>query len=136
MNIHTNCAWTRRFSYSWVKHSVKLVKLSRELACASPTTTNSWILVCTTNNSFFVLCEPSYIPIFLLFHWYLFYFPFSLVSRHRPVMKLGLARPAISKTSFIAPNAAVVGNVTLAENTSVWYGSVVRGISSFSRLKA
>ena len=29
--------------------------------------------------------------------------------------------------AFIAPNATVVGDVTLGENTSVWYGAVLRG---------
>ena len=28
---------------------------------------------------------------------------------------------------YIAPNATVVGNVTLGENVSVWYGAVLRG---------
>lgn len=29
--------------------------------------------------------------------------------------------------AFIAPNATVVGDVTLGENASVWYGAVLRG---------
>lgn len=29
--------------------------------------------------------------------------------------------------AFIAPNATVVGDVTLGENASVWYGAVIRG---------
>lgn len=29
--------------------------------------------------------------------------------------------------SFVAPSAAVIGSVTLAEKSSVWYGAVVRG---------
>lgn len=31
------------------------------------------------------------------------------------------------KGAFIAPNATVVGDVTLGENASVWYGAVIRG---------
>ena len=29
--------------------------------------------------------------------------------------------------AYIAPNATVVGDVTLGENVSVWYGAVIRG---------
>lgn len=34
--------------------------------------------------------------------------------------------PRIHPTAFIAPGAAVIGDVTLEENTSVWYGAVLR----------
>lgn len=33
----------------------------------------------------------------------------------------------IHPTAFIAPGAAVMGDVTLGEESSVWYGAVVRG---------
>ena len=29
--------------------------------------------------------------------------------------------------AYIAPNATVVGDVTLGENVSIWYGAVLRG---------
>lgn len=32
-----------------------------------------------------------------------------------------------SQAAFIAPNAVVVGNVTLGKGANVWYGAVVRG---------
>ena len=32
-----------------------------------------------------------------------------------------------SKTVFIAPNATVVGDVSLADGVSIWYGAVLRG---------
>jgi len=35
--------------------------------------------------------------------------------------------PVIPVSAFIAPTAFVVGDVVLGEETSVWYGSVVRG---------
>jgi len=35
--------------------------------------------------------------------------------------------PAIPASSFIAPTALVVGDVVLGDETSVWYGCVVRG---------
>ena len=31
------------------------------------------------------------------------------------------------KTTYIAPNATVVGDVTLAEKVNIWYGAVLRG---------
>ncbi|MGG6296178.1 gamma carbonic anhydrase family protein [Leptolyngbya sp. AN02str] len=35
--------------------------------------------------------------------------------------------PDVSQAAFVAPNATVMGQVTLAEGSSVWYGAVVRG---------
>lgn len=35
--------------------------------------------------------------------------------------------PQIQGQSFIAPDAAVIGDVYLAEDTSIWFGVVVRG---------
>ena len=35
--------------------------------------------------------------------------------------------PIIDESCFIAPNATVVGDVTLGENCSVWYNAVLRG---------
>ena len=34
--------------------------------------------------------------------------------------------PDVENAAYIAPNAVVVGDVTLAEGTSVWYGAVIR----------
>ncbi len=36
-------------------------------------------------------------------------------------------RPDVSQAAFIAPNAIVVGQVTLKQGSSVWYGAVIRG---------
>lgn len=36
-------------------------------------------------------------------------------------------QPQIAKNVFVAPNATVIGNVILAEGSSVWYGAVLRG---------
>lgn len=38
-----------------------------------------------------------------------------------------MKRPAVHPTAFIAPSALVMGDVTLAEESSVWYTSVIRG---------
>ena len=35
--------------------------------------------------------------------------------------------PDISRAAFVAPNATVIGDVTLGEGASIWYGAVVRG---------
>ena len=39
-------------------------------------------------------------------------------------LKLG---PRIHSTAFVVPGATVVGDVTLGEESSVWYGAVLRG---------
>jgi len=36
-------------------------------------------------------------------------------------------RPVVHPTAFIAPSALVMGDVTLAQESSVWYTSVIRG---------
>lgn len=35
--------------------------------------------------------------------------------------------PEISPTAFIAPSADIIGDVKIGEESSIWYGSVVRG---------
>ncbi len=35
--------------------------------------------------------------------------------------------PKIGKNVFIAPTAAVIGDVTIGDNASIWYGTVLRG---------
>ena len=37
------------------------------------------------------------------------------------------ARPTIHPTAFVAPGAALIGDVTLAEESSVWFHTVLRG---------
>lgn len=48
-------------------------------------------------------------------------------ARHRPVMNLFDKHPAVSPDAFVAPNAAVIGAVTLGTRASVMYGAVLRG---------
>ena len=43
------------------------------------------------------------------------------------VYKLGTYIPRIASTTWIAPNAAVIGNVILQDNTSVWFSATLRG---------
>jgi carbonic anhydrase/acetyltransferase-like protein (isoleucine patch superfamily) len=41
-------------------------------------------------------------------------------------MKLGDKLPVVSD-GFLAPNASIIGDVTMADDVSVWYGAVIRG---------
>ena len=45
-------------------------------------------------------------------------------------------RPQIADSAYIAPNATVIGDVTLGEGGSVWFGAVIRGDSGAIRLGA
>ena len=38
--------------------------------------------------------------------------------------------PVIAHSAWVADSAQIMGNVTLAENTSVWFGAVLRGDTS------
>lgn len=40
---------------------------------------------------------------------------------------ISLIKPDLSQAAFVAANATVMGNVELAEGSSIWYGAVVRG---------
>ncbi len=42
--------------------------------------------------------------------------------------------PKIHKTAFIAESATVIGDVEIGEQSSVWFGSVVRGDVNFIRI--
>lgn len=51
-----------------------------------------------------------------------------------PVRATGSQTPLLADDVFIAPNAEVIGDVTLAERASVWFSSVVRGDGAPVRL--
>ncbi len=42
-------------------------------------------------------------------------------------MTFGNQVPKIGKEVFVAPNAHVIGDVSIGENSSIWYNVVVRG---------
>ena len=44
--------------------------------------------------------------------------------------------PAIHPSAFIAPTAAVIGDVTIGEGSSIWYHCVLRGDTNFIRIGA
>jgi carbonic anhydrase/acetyltransferase-like protein (isoleucine patch superfamily) len=45
----------------------------------------------------------------------------------RGVYTLGSLVPRIASSAWVAPNAAVLGNVALHEESSVWFGVTIRG---------
>jgi carbonic anhydrase/acetyltransferase-like protein (isoleucine patch superfamily) len=45
----------------------------------------------------------------------------------KAVYALGTLIPQISDTTYIAPNSAVIGNVILQDESSVWFGVTIRG---------
>ena len=49
------------------------------------------------------------------------------LNRHRAVAQIYEKKPTLPNEGFVAPSATVVGDVTLGERSSVWYGAVLRG---------
>lgn len=43
------------------------------------------------------------------------------------IMDLDGYSPRLAGTAFVAPNAAVVGNVVIGEESSIWFGATLRG---------
>jgi carbonic anhydrase/acetyltransferase-like protein (isoleucine patch superfamily) len=43
------------------------------------------------------------------------------------IYKFNNVYPIISKNSFIAESADIIGDVTISENVSIWFGTVIRG---------
>ncbi len=43
------------------------------------------------------------------------------------IYALGTKTPQVSRNAWVAPNATIVADVTLGDESSVWFGSIVRG---------
>jgi carbonic anhydrase/acetyltransferase-like protein (isoleucine patch superfamily) len=43
------------------------------------------------------------------------------------ILPFGGIHPRIHPTAFVAPTAVVIGNVTVEEEASIWFGAVLRG---------
>ncbi|MGB6307812.1 MAG: gamma carbonic anhydrase family protein [Steroidobacteraceae bacterium] len=43
------------------------------------------------------------------------------------LFKLGEVSPTVASSAYVAPSASVLGNVILAEHSSVWFGATLRG---------
>jgi carbonic anhydrase/acetyltransferase-like protein (isoleucine patch superfamily) len=53
-----------------------------------------------------------------------------------PVYALDGVRPRIHPTAFIAPTAAVIGDVEIGEHASIWFHCVLRGDTNLIRVGA
>lgn len=42
--------------------------------------------------------------------------------------------PKIAETAYIAPSAEVVGDVEIGEDSSIWFGSIIRGDVNYIRI--
>ncbi|KAK9834463.1 hypothetical protein WJX74_002225 [Apatococcus lobatus] len=49
------------------------------------------------------------------------------LPRHQTLQAFGSSRPSLGDNCFVAPNASLIGDVSLGRNSSVWYGAVLRG---------
>ena len=58
------------------------------------------------------------------------------ISKHRTIMGIYEKVPALPRAGFIAPSASVIGDVTIGEKSSVWYGAVLRGDVNSIRIGA
>ncbi|KAL3700355.1 hypothetical protein R1sor_018377 [Riccia sorocarpa] len=56
------------------------------------------------------------------------------LNRHRTVMNIFDKKPEISDNAFVAPSAAVIGDVQIGEKSSIWYGCVLRGDVNYIRV--
>jgi carbonic anhydrase/acetyltransferase-like protein (isoleucine patch superfamily) len=52
------------------------------------------------------------------------------------LLPYGDKRPEVAPSAFVAPGAYVIGAVSLAEESSVWYGAVLRGDTEAIRIGA
>ncbi|KAJ7289915.1 hypothetical protein O6H91_Y305400 [Diphasiastrum complanatum] len=50
------------------------------------------------------------------------------LSRHRTIMNLFDKLPTVAENVFVAPSAAVIGDVKIGARSSIWYGCVLRGM--------
>lgn len=57
-------------------------------------------------------------------------------SRHRKLMNIYDKRPVVANDTFVAPSATVIGDVYLNNQSSIWYGAVVRGDTNTVRIGA
>jgi len=43
------------------------------------------------------------------------------------IIEYNKTKPRIATSVFVAPNATIIGDVEIGENSSIWYGAVLRG---------
>jgi carbonic anhydrase/acetyltransferase-like protein (isoleucine patch superfamily) len=49
------------------------------------------------------------------------------LNRHRNILNLYDRQPTLSSTSYVAPNATVIGSVYAASNTVISFGATLKG---------
>ncbi|EGC34287.1 hypothetical protein DICPUDRAFT_48414 [Dictyostelium purpureum] len=49
------------------------------------------------------------------------------LNRHTRITPFNDTLPTLGKNSFIAPNASVIGDVIVGDNSGIWYNTVLRG---------
>mmetsp|Transcript_12122 Transcript_12122/g.36398 ORF Transcript_12122/g.36398 Transcript_12122/m.36398 type:complete len:246 (-) Transcript_12122:662-1399(-) len=49
------------------------------------------------------------------------------VFRHRTLFNLYNRKPVVHGNAFVAPSASLVGDVSVGQGSSIWYGTVLRG---------
>jgi carbonic anhydrase/acetyltransferase-like protein (isoleucine patch superfamily) len=52
------------------------------------------------------------------------------------IYQLGEDAPRIADTAWVADSAEVIGRVSLAEESSIWYGCVLRGDNEWLEIAA
>ncbi len=53
-----------------------------------------------------------------------------------PLYVLDGVRPRVHSTAFVAPTAAVIGDVEIGAESGIWFGCVLRGDTNFIRIGA
>jgi carbonic anhydrase/acetyltransferase-like protein (isoleucine patch superfamily) len=51
----------------------------------------------------------------------------SSVTKQKPLLALAAKKPTLGEQVFVAPNACLIGDVTIGDKSSVFYGSAIRG---------
>ncbi|MCL5434379.1 MAG: gamma carbonic anhydrase family protein [Candidatus Marsarchaeota archaeon] len=51
-----------------------------------------------------------------------------------PIIKFGTKKPKIDRTAFVAGSAVIIGDVEIGKNSSIWYGTVLRGDMHYIRI--
>lgn len=57
-----------------------------------------------------------------------------MISPDACILPFRGTRPVLSEGVFIAPGATIIGDVIVAEDSSIWYQTVVRGDMNFIRI--
>lgn len=79
---------------------------------------------------FFVLLIGHVASVHYFYCFYHYDYNLQIFLRHRPKMTFLGVTPFVTNDTFIAPSASVIGEVTNWDQSSVWYGAVVRADSS------